>query len=93
VFHDRNDLRSEYPLSIQRYVLTEATFFWDDELDTTLPASPLPEIVPEIKVDLEFVGGGKGKGKGKGGGGGGITRAQICNKPFDCAGHSDDLHN
>jgi hypothetical protein len=40
--HDPNDLRAEYKLSTERYVISELSLEWDPNLDTTLSTPPLP---------------------------------------------------
>jgi hypothetical protein len=75
--HNPDDLRLEYPLSIQRYELASFSLLWDNSRDTTLKVPPLPEC----DLDLH-TGSGKGKGGGskssKGGGGGAIKLAPWC---------------
>jgi hypothetical protein len=46
--HNWQDLRLEYALSSQRYVITELSLLFDPKLDTTLVVPPLPEVNPTV---------------------------------------------
>jgi len=58
--HDPDDLRDEYELSTQRYVIANMTLIWDSALNTTLEEPPLPDCEDKEKSSKS-----KGKGKGK----------------------------
>ena len=46
--HDFNDLRREYALSTERYVITSLNITWDPSRNTTLVPPPNPPPTPSV---------------------------------------------
>lgn len=67
--HNPNDLRLEYALSTQRYVISSAFLLWDFSLNTTLTIPPLPglefeEFLEGNSEQADFNSGGANKKSG-----------------------------
>lgn len=62
--HDPNDLRKEYPLSTQRYLVSAKRLLWNRDLDTKLIVPPRPPLADLFSITSN-VGAGKGGKKSK----------------------------
>jgi hypothetical protein len=83
--HDVDDLRAEYALSTQRYVVKEASLLWDAEKNTELAVPNLPKLKFD-RTSQDGKGGSKGKGKGKGSSSSSDEEIQLmlCKRPVTC---------
>jgi hypothetical protein len=89
--HNPDDLRAEYALSTQRYVVQEASLLWDGEKDTELAVPPLPALKfdpnsQNSKRGKKGKGKSKRKGKGKGSSSSDDEGSQLmlCKRPVTC---------
>jgi hypothetical protein len=87
--HDVDDLRAEYALSTQRYVVQEASLLWDAEKNTELAVPNLPKLKFD-RTSQDSKGGSKGKGKGKGSSSSDEEiQLMLCKRPVTCPEEND----
>ena len=97
--HQRNDLREEYRLSTQRYLLSEDNHVWDPAFNTFLvipsPLIPLPplsdifEVMPSHSTGKKVDQSKSGKAEKGGKKGSTSSTMLLCDQPFVCPKNSN----